>query len=56
MKMKFGIEITRAVEDQSTPILEEITSKLGGVMITSLDGCSRKLLVPYIRGGGQISQ
>jgi hypothetical protein len=33
--MKQGIEMTRAVEDQSAPIPEEKTSKLGGIIISS---------------------
>jgi hypothetical protein len=33
--MKQGIEMTRAVEDQSAPIPEEKTSKLGGIIICS---------------------
>ena len=35
LRMKQGIEMTRAVEDQSAPVPEEKTSKLGGIIICS---------------------
>ena len=51
-----GPRWTRAVEDQSAPIPEEIASELGGIICNLADGRSRNHLTdPHEMGEGEVS-